>query len=696
MKSKTLDRPMFKKPIDDTDVENVGIMQGFMDEDDDLDYAEYMQEDVPDEDSDMASIMDRRPDSPEILMNNLRGDMRSIDARVEELADLVGYNAASETPEGVLALLQPVLAAQQAPQMPPEMPQGMMPQGMPQEAMMPQGMPQEAMMPQGIPQEAMMPQGMPQEMPPEMMGGIGALPTDQGPEMGAPVMMAKGGPVQYFRDGSDEDGVTPEDMFPFMDDDTSSLGGRFPPEVVAAAREHLLAASQQGSNVPDLATEVERRIPMYEDLMGVDKNLSQAQILFELGQRAFNYGANVDDQGKPLRGSAAARLAGAVRTLPGSIGQITGQMDQQQRGVRGAALQASERNIENMMQNQARMEGAKTAAASRVLAAEVRAKGTTRGPFGSGVEGSSLNILNEPGLMERYGEGLTSPEENNLITTAWARYNKPTEMTFTDNLGNTVTKIIRPEPLDFVIDAMNKRKKLGMAAPRVAQIPPLSLNQDSVVVGTPSPSLERKEAPVKRYKQADWGDTLNLNPNLQNFYNPDEDTMFNNVEGTGVIPKLAEIGQKIPIAGAVLPGEESARRKRVLQNNSLEIKAMLANNPKFGEGEQIRINEAIDILPKFIDRPEALAVRLESLDSLFKALHESALTSAQNENLPRKDRNEALGKIADIIKARKLIGAPIIIDNTAAGWKKAQQLPVGTKYLYRQPGQPLLASEVYE
>jgi hypothetical protein len=37
-------------------------------------------------------MLGRTPDSPEILMNNLRGDMRSIDARRDELADLVGYS----------------------------------------------------------------------------------------------------------------------------------------------------------------------------------------------------------------------------------------------------------------------------------------------------------------------------------------------------------------------------------------------------------------------------------------------------------------------------------------------------------------------------------------------------------------------------------------------------------------------------
>jgi hypothetical protein len=100
--------------VDDDQVENVGIMSGFMDEIDELLEEISGEEQEEGDDADMARMMARTPDSPEILMNNLRGDMRSIDARREELADLVGFREAEETPEGVLALLQPILAQQAA------------------------------------------------------------------------------------------------------------------------------------------------------------------------------------------------------------------------------------------------------------------------------------------------------------------------------------------------------------------------------------------------------------------------------------------------------------------------------------------------------------------------------------------------------------------------------------------------------
>ena len=96
-KSKVLERKAFQDK--DADVENVGIMQGFID-------MLTSEEDEPEDEQDMAVAIGRTPDNPEILMNTLSGEMRSVDARREELADQVGYAAAMETPDSVLALLQ--------------------------------------------------------------------------------------------------------------------------------------------------------------------------------------------------------------------------------------------------------------------------------------------------------------------------------------------------------------------------------------------------------------------------------------------------------------------------------------------------------------------------------------------------------------------------------------------------------------
>jgi len=302
--------------VDDDEVENVGIMAGFMDDFEDV-LEEIMGEEAEMEegdDSDMANMMNRRPDSPEILMNNLRGDIRSLDARREELADLVGYNAASETPEGVLALLQPILAQQQAavamPPMaqPPVAPPGPSPAG--------------------------------SSMPPvDAAGGIASLPMDQGPmsppimDQGpAPMAMARGGYVQSFQDGSGEAGVTPAD------------GASYSPDIVelanAAIRSRL---EQQPAALPDVTARTEELYPEYERLLGGGgKDAAQAQMLFDIAQAALGYAGNVGPGGQPLRGSQAARLAGAVSQLPGKIGATAAGMSKEARTLKLAAMQRAE------------------------------------------------------------------------------------------------------------------------------------------------------------------------------------------------------------------------------------------------------------------------------------------------------------------------------------------------------------------
>jgi len=298
--------------VDEDQVENVGIMSGFMDEIDEL-MSEISDDDREEgEDADMARMMSRTPDSPEILMNNLRGDMRSIDARREELADLVGFREAEETPEGVLTLLQSVLAQQAAA---PPMPA---PQGMPQ------GMPPEM--------AGMAPPPMPAG-PAPAMGGIGGLPMDQGP---APMAMANGGMVQYFQQGSGPEAVTQFDQTP-----PDTRLSAYPIEEIQAALARIQSQRSQ-SSIPTIEQGMAKNLPMYQELLGSDPKDTQAQMLFDIGQAALGYAGNVGPDGQPLRGSAAARLAGATRELPGRIGARAAGMSKEAQALKMAALQQSQ------------------------------------------------------------------------------------------------------------------------------------------------------------------------------------------------------------------------------------------------------------------------------------------------------------------------------------------------------------------
>jgi hypothetical protein len=289
-------------------------MSGFMDEIDELLEEISGEEQEEGDDADMARMMARTPDSPEILMNNLRGDMRSIDARREELADLVGFREAEETPEGVLTLLQSVLAQQAAaPPMPAPMPQGMPPE-----------------------MAGMAPPPMPAG-PAPAMAGIGGLPMDQGP---APMAMANGGMVQYFKNGNEEpQGSDPGGVTQFDPTPPDTRLSAYPIEEIQAALARIQAAN---SSVPTLKQGVEENLPLLQELLGSDPRDTQAQMLFDIGQAALGYAGNVGPDGQRLQGSAAARLAGATRELPGRIGARAAGMSKEAQALKMAALQTAQ------------------------------------------------------------------------------------------------------------------------------------------------------------------------------------------------------------------------------------------------------------------------------------------------------------------------------------------------------------------
>jgi len=241
MKNEILERAMFAMPLS-KDARNSGIMAGF---------EEEMPEDTEDEGMEEMPPMARTPQNPEILMNTLRGDMRSLDARYQELAQMVGEEAAMETPPEVLAMLQPQLAA-------PVAGIGALPQA---QAMMPPG----AGMPPGM--------GAPQPAPAMPQGGIpmpagmeSAPPFSPGAE-DAPQGYAIGGIVRGAQMVGDKLGqygsaanaalgrmfMTPQGISQPVLENVRGPGGRYTAEQVVRGGEALTAPTftqglQQGAS----------------------------------------------------------------------------------------------------------------------------------------------------------------------------------------------------------------------------------------------------------------------------------------------------------------------------------------------------------------------------------------------------------------------------------------------------------------
>jgi len=631
---------------EEQDVENVGIMQGFMDsmneEDDD--------EEEGDEEEGKYSAMDRRPDSPEILMNNLRGDMRSIDARRDELADLVGYAAASETPEPVLAMLQPVLAGQG-----PGAAGGI--GALPPSQAMAQG-PQPPMMPPAAP--PMAPGAPGAEMaPPPGDGGIAALLAGAGaggPPPGAPqppVQMARGGYVQHFQAGSDEDGVTPAE-------EPSSLGFQPTPEMVTQARAEMLKMmAQKPTAVPDLATESAKRAEMYKKIMGDNTESRQAQLLFSLGQRALGFAANVDDQGRPLRGSFLARAAGASRTLPGEMAQYIAATDKEQRQLNMLGMQAAEKEIAATREQNLKLLESQRKTFGDILKADAKnKKNEPGGIFGKGVTGGALNFMYLK--ADDFAKGKLTPEEDRAFIAAVTEYTQRRTVTYTNPLTQeTSLREERNELPSFVPTAFALRN-----------IPLPTVKSGTTIIGT-----GRGAAPQPTPGAgASGAGASDLPPDVANVAQAAPlSTLFDlSSTGTGFVPVIvAGVARNIPlsIAGRIKP--EFQQSTAMLENMRNRVVNVLQENPRFAEGERKQILNELNLGPRLLDNKQSFINQLIALDNVFNEIQQktSALTSAKETGMDK--RREAFKKLEEVNFVRDLIGVRQRKIDTPEEWKSA-------------------------
>jgi hypothetical protein len=622
-------------------------------------------------------------------MNNLRGDMRSMDARVEELADLVGYNAAMDTPEEVLMLLQPVLAKQgigglpaggvggAAPAMPPAMPPAM----------------------GAMPPPPAMPPEMPTAMEPAAPGAAGIeslmAPPAPPPMDQAPVQMRDGGYVQRFQAGSDEEGVTPATTYP--------------PEMVKYAQEQLMA--QRGSG--NLKQAVADVMPTYRDILGGgDRRTMQGQALMDIAQAGLRMASGRNAQGANIAGgSFASQLASAAEGLPGKLAERAGQFQQEERAIKLAALKSAETSVEGQ----------------RKLFAQI-VKSAGQSPFGKG--DWDFAVLNRPGLLQKYADGKTSPEEDNLIDSAITKMQAPR----TEFKTNPDTGIVEPRQIQgvlppFVAAAINTRRG-GGGTSTTTPTATVSKTGDLYAIGSPTgvpdtffgenntvvdkkgnvvfdasirnsagkiidvAVLPDKFNPEKKASLANRGvgvvqagtPASPQTPQVQEkppiVFEQNTPTLYNSAAlGSGVVIPVAWARSKV-ILGDLFPEslDESIQRNQYLKLSVFGLNRSLASSPRFAEGERKQLQNAMNLDPEILTRPEALQQRIIGIDDVFLQIRRNAVNTLKNAGKVTVEmRKEALEKVQEIDNARMILGVP----PRAYTQAEVAELPSGTRFLWK-------------
>ena len=678
------------------DVENVGIMQGFLnqvgEEEDELEEEEGSEE------SSSARILNRRPDSPEILMNNLRGDMRSIDARREELADLVGYDAAAETPETVLAMLQPVLAQQgglgalpqssdmaQGPQAPMPPPSGgdmgVPPPGAP--PLPPGGPPPPAggdmaalLAAAGPPPGGGMAPGgmMPGGPPPGAGPMIGPDGQPIPPEGMPPIQMYRGGEVQHFVDGSpDPDGEEDDET---QKDDLTGYGAQggasFPPE---------FAGLLKGPG--DLRAAVKEKEGIYGELLGEDKKASQAQLLFALAQTGLQFAGNVDAQGRPLRGSFASRLAGATAGLPGQINQFIADKDKNSRAVRMAAIESVERERSAEAKAQVDMFG------DMLRASTAASKNRAPRTFGTGGIGPFLEFMHAPGVYDAYVNGQLNPDQVRFFEEGAKRViadGRPRTEESINARGQTITKKIPGTDTSLWENALalrNENIQLGNLS-ELGGLPPSS----TVPVGpdTTSPGLAVAGGPTE-IPVGTSGPTDGT-PRPEDRRLPTPRTIWDMTSNVSFL-KLAQayFGANVPMAGTV--ASQGQRDVSYVKGAIGELIKAFQQNPRFPEGEREALADDLDFKPSIFSDENALRNKIRGLDRLLYERRTSAEAAWNDPKTPGAYAQYSfeLSKAIKEFRQRFVPWASLGVAVDVNSVEEAEALPAGTPFFFKNDQQ---------
>ncbi len=240
--------------------------------------------------------------STEDLINALRGNDKPLDARRDELAGLVGKADANQTPESVLAMVQPVIM-------------------MTEEGMMDSGI---GALVQQITGDVEMTTA--DGAPTEMGMGVGSLMAAGAQEAPAPQNFRQGGEVAHLQDGSNPVDTAPAISFSPVDLE-KLLSGRFS----ALASENVMSFGDA------VKGRYEDLLPLYQEILGADqesKDATKAQMLFDVARGGLELAAGVPGAGS----SFASQVAGAAAPVAGRIQERGAALEQERRGIKQGAL----------------------------------------------------------------------------------------------------------------------------------------------------------------------------------------------------------------------------------------------------------------------------------------------------------------------------------------------------------------------
>jgi hypothetical protein len=486
--------------------------------------------------------------------------------------------------------------------------------------------------------------------------------------------MARGGPVvQRFSDGSDEDGVEAQGDQPSSraTTDTGIASRLLTPEQRDAAKKALFNVfAPATTSTKSMESRVDDATKLYQKLLGQDKNLSQAQMLFDIAGAGLAFASNTDPRtGQPMRGSFLSRLAGASSMLPAQIGARAAEADKMNQQIKLLGIQAAEKERESERAALLKREGMLQQLGRDILRGEtqeaIAAMRANAPKPSTGLTPAKMKALmaNKP-LVEAFAAGADTPETMELEF-AIRDYTQSKTERYVDPNGVEKTFTTQNKLPTFLEAAVNARAKALGSRP-TATAPAASAPAASTVPGA-APAVIPGAAPAGASTAAVPVSTAQGVPPSGEAIPPNLYRLASS--GTGPLNYLRAELSRVPYVGDVIDPKYK-QAKTEIENAVPRIVKALQETTRLANAEREDIERRLGLLPKFIDRPADFQNALIAVDNVISDIEKSTLRKSQSIPVGTKNRQEEELRLEEIRTIRGMIGLPPRINSTEQ-WKSA-------------------------
>jgi len=454
-----------------------------------------------------------------------------------------------------------------------------------------------------------------------------------------------------------------------------------PAQVTAAKAAFARLFKEPPRSTETLEQAAARKTRLYQSLLGQDKSATQAQMLFDLAGAGLALAGNVDPRtGQPMRGSFAARLAGAASQLPAQIGARASEAEKMAQQIKALGLQAAEKEQESDRAARLRREQLIAGIGKELLRGEAAesvaniraAAAASKAAADKGMTPAVMNaLMSNPELVREFASGANTTDTTRLEF-AIKNYTQPKTEQYIDPQTNMpVMRTTRNELPSYLSDAISARAKALGSRPTAQAPAPAPAPAGAMPAPAPAPAATTApvmapvpattaQAPVPPAGQAVPTSLYRLAST-----------------GTGPLNMLRAGVSRVPLVGGMVdPKYEQSVTE--INNSVAQMVKSLQETTRMANAERVDIEERLSALPRFIDRPDAFQNRLIALDNVLSGIEQGAVSRTQEANIGASRRQEAEQKASEVRRIRQMIGLPTRIYSA----EQAKALEPGTEFLY--------------